>query len=134
MLIEIARSQLSLPMAALSALALVLIWTRSRKSSPYKLPPGPSPEPLIGHLRIMPTEYQWKEFANWKKRWGTFVRIYPLIYVCSYSLKLIGDIIYVSIVGRPTVIVNSVEIARDLMDKRGANYSDRPRMVMHGEL
>lgn len=32
------------------------------------------------------------------------------------------------------LIVNSVRAARDLMEKRGAVYSDRPKMWVLGEL
>ena len=35
---------------------------------------------------------------------------------------------YISLVGRPTVIINSVSVASDLLDKRGSIYSDRPQM------
>ena len=45
-----------------------------------------------------------------------------------------GDVIYLSVVGRPIVVLNSAEAARDLMDKRSANYSDRPRIVVIGEM
>lgn len=45
-----------------------------------------------------------------------------------------GDVIYTSVVGRPAIILNSAEAARDLMDKQSANFSDRPRTVLHGEL
>ena len=45
-----------------------------------------------------------------------------------------GDVIYVSIIGKPIIVLNSAEAARDLFDKRAANYSDRPRFILHGEL
>lgn len=41
-----------------------------------------------------------------------------------------SDIIYLNILGRPVVILNSVQAANDLMDKRGLNYADRPRFVL----
>ena len=37
-----------------------------------------------------------------------------------------GDIFYLEILGRKIVIVNNYEMANELMDKRSANYSDRP--------
>ena len=45
-----------------------------------------------------------------------------------------GDVIYLSIIGRPIIVLNSAEAARDLMDKRSSNYSDRPRIVVIGEM
>ncbi|KAH8114956.1 cytochrome P450 [Phellopilus nigrolimitatus] len=62
----------------------------------------------------MPTEFHHKTFAAWGKQ--------------------LGDVIYTSVVGRPAIILNSAEAARDLMDKQSANFSDRPRTVLHGEL
>ncbi|RWA10604.1 hypothetical protein EKO27_g4500 [Xylaria grammica] len=32
--------------------------------------------------------------------------------------------------GRSIIVLNSVEAAHDLLDKRGANYADRPRFVL----
>ena len=37
-------------------------------------------------------------------------------------------------VGRPVVVINTVKAAFDLLEKRGAIYSDKPKMVMAGEL
>lgn len=38
----------------------------------------------------------------------------------------VGDIFYLEILGRKIVIVNNYDMANELMDKRSANYSDRP--------
>lgn len=38
-----------------------------------------------------------------------------------------GDVMYLEILGKPIIVVNSVKAAVDLLDKRSANYSDRPR-------
>ena len=32
--------------------------------------PGPKADPLIGHVRAMPTEYEWKTFTEWKAKYG----------------------------------------------------------------
>lgn len=45
-----------------------------------------------------------------------------------------GDVIYVHILNRKMIILNSFAAARDLMDKRSANYSDRPRLVLLNEV
>lgn len=42
---------------------------------------------------------------------------------------LIGDLMYLEFFGKPTVVINSQSVARELLEKRGAKYSDRPRMV-----
>ena len=41
---------------------------RSTKKVPY--PPGPKADPIIGHARVMPLEYQWYTFADWGKKFG----------------------------------------------------------------
>lgn len=43
-----------------------------------------------------------------------------------YSYFFIGDIMYTNIFGQDIIIVNSVEIATELVDKRSNIYSDRP--------
>lgn len=40
-----------------------------------------------------------------------------------------GDIIQVDVLGKPMLIINTRDVARDLIDKRSAIYSDRPRSV-----
>lgn len=48
--------------------------------------------------------------------------------------KQYGELTFLSAFGRTLLIVNSFEAAVDLLDKRGHLYSDRPRMVMAGEM
>lgn len=48
--------------------------------------------------------------------------------------KTYGPIVYMNVIGKPYIIINSYEIARELLEKRGQKYSDRPRFVMAGEL
>ena len=37
---------------------------------PSSLPPSPPADPIIGHARIIPVDYQWKTFASWRKKYG----------------------------------------------------------------
>ncbi|PPR02813.1 hypothetical protein CVT26_009599 [Gymnopilus dilepis] len=85
----------------------LLIWAftsylQSRKLPP--LPPGPPADPIIGHLRIMPTEHHGVAF---------------------HELSKYGKVSHLRALGRTMIILNSVEAAIDLLDKRGAIYSDR---------
>ncbi|KAJ3511792.1 hypothetical protein NLJ89_g3892 [Agrocybe chaxingu] len=79
-----------------------------------KLPLGPKRLPVIGNAHQVPTESPWRAFSEWGKKYG--------------------DIMHIDIVGKPIVIINSEKIARDLLVKRAAIYSDRPHFVMAGEL
>ncbi|KAH8114929.1 cytochrome P450 [Phellopilus nigrolimitatus] len=79
-----------------------------------KLPPSPPSDPIIGNARSMPLEFAYKTFGEWTKTYG--------------------DVIYASVLGRPMIIINSVASARDLMEKKGAIYSSRPKMWILGEL
>jgi hypothetical protein len=37
-----------------------------------------------------------------------------------------GDIVYSRVLGQHIIIINSIEVARELLDRRSAIYSDRP--------
>ena len=41
-----------------------------------------------------------------------------------------GDVIYFRALGRSIVVLNSVQAAVDLLDKRSSIYSDRPAFTM----
>ncbi|KAF8817026.1 cytochrome P450 [Phlegmacium glaucopus] len=78
------------------------------------LPPGPSRLPLLGNLLDMPTSQEWVTFAEWGKKWG--------------------DMVTISILGQPMIIVNSAKTAMEMLNKKSAIYSDRPIVPMGGEL
>jgi len=82
-----------------------------RKTTPYPLPPGPPGEPLLGHLRVVPSNKPEIAYAKWSKEYDS-------------------DVLYFNILGQPVVVLNSVKAAVDLLDKRGSNYCDRPRFVL----
>ncbi|KAK7757152.1 hypothetical protein SLS62_000701 [Diatrype stigma] len=45
-----------------------------------------------------------------------------------------GDVVYLQLGPTPTIILGSAQAAWDLLEKRGAKYSSRPRFIMGGEL
>ena len=59
--------------------------------------------------------------------------------VCSRDVsdslpRRAGEVVYLNVFGQGLLFVNTHEAAIDLLEKRGAIYSDKPKMVMAGEL
>lgn len=48
--------------------------------------------------------------------------------------RLPGDLIYLENLGKPMLIINSYEIAVELLERRSAIYSSRPHIVMLQDL
>ncbi|KAG9035096.1 hypothetical protein FRB95_012115 [Tulasnella sp. JGI-2019a] len=96
----------------LLAIKVVYRYLTNRSSLPY--PPGPPGDFIIGHLRQVPSKYPWLVYTAWAHKYG--------------------PINYINLVGEPIVIVNTHEVALDLLEKRSAIYSGRPRFVMACEL
>ncbi|PCH39711.1 hypothetical protein WOLCODRAFT_68708, partial [Wolfiporia cocos MD-104 SS10] len=46
----------------------------------------------------------------------------------------VGDVVYIRLFKNPVVILNSVQGAHDLLDKKSAIYSGRPRTVLYDEM
>jgi hypothetical protein len=75
------------------------------------LPPGPPGEFLLGHLRVIPTFSPEYAFVKRSKQYRS-------------------DILSFNVLGQPVIVLNSVQAAVDLLDKKGANFCDRPRFVL----
>ena len=45
-----------------------------------------------------------------------------------------SNVLYINLLGNPTVILNSAEDATELLERRGAKYSDRPNFEFFEEL
>jgi len=41
-----------------------------------------------------------------------------------------GELIYLNAAGQPIIVLNSQRVAADLLDRRAAIYSDRPRFIV----
>jgi hypothetical protein len=48
--------------------------------------------------------------------------------------QLVGDVVYLHVLGQGMIILNTAEAAVELLDNKGRIYSDKPRAVMAGEL
>lgn len=60
---------------------------------------------------MVPDDHPEYQFAKWGEQYDS-------------------DILYYNVLSRPVIILNSVEAAHNLLDKKGANYADRPRFVV----
>jgi len=97
-----------------SLLVTLFIWLRKSKVSKPSLPPGPKPVPLLGNVRDLTSKELWLVATKWAEDHG--------------------DVCYLHIAGQGLVFLSSPEAVAELMEKRGSIYSDKPHLVMAGEL
>ncbi|KAJ6553596.1 cytochrome P450 [Mycena vulgaris] len=62
----------------------------------------------------MPNAFQWLTYAEWQKTYG--------------------DIIFINVLRNPILVINSLQGAQDLLEKRSAIYSSRPIRVMQKDV
>ena len=87
---------------------------RACKKTTFPLPPGPPSLPIIGNALDMPSKYQWLTFAKWAKKYG--------------------DIMHIELFGQHVFILDSATAVRDLLERRSAIYSNKPRLTMINDL
>ncbi|CBF78459.1 hypothetical protein AN7399.2 [Aspergillus nidulans FGSC A4] len=104
----------TLLLAALGAVAVAWLAQSFGKRSSLPLPPGPKPALLIGNIHQLPKSLQWLHLYHLSKEYG--------------------PIMHFSMAGQPLIILSTHQVAHDLLNRRSGRYSDRPRMVMAGEL
>ncbi|KAK7056368.1 hypothetical protein VNI00_002922 [Paramarasmius palmivorus] len=100
----------SLTTAVIVFFVLTVVWQNDRRS----LPPGPKPFPVLGNIRDFKLKEFWLTVTEWARRYG--------------------DVCYLRVLNWSVVFVSSADAAVELLEKRGAIYSDRPTLQMSGEL
>ena len=116
----------------LVALSILKAFFRSIRR--ISLPPGPKGLPLVGNILDMPVEREWLTFARWGEVWGSLSYQSSMPIYVHLNTFILGDICSITVLGQPIIIINSAEVARDMLDKKSAIYSDRPVLQMAGEL
>ncbi|KAF7353983.1 Cytochrome P450 [Mycena venus] len=96
----------------LGVLLCFLVYRCQRQKAPF--PPGPPSIPILGNALQLPMEKQWVKYREWAEQYG--------------------DIVHVSAFGQHIILLNSETTVFDLLERRSAIYSDRPRLCMSGEL
>ncbi|KAF5341790.1 hypothetical protein D9611_001158 [Ephemerocybe angulata] len=89
--------------------------TSKKGNSGFPLPPSLKGLPILGNALDIPLENPGQGYERWGK-------------------ELNSKIISARALGKSIVVVNSISIAVDLLDKRSAKYSSRPQSVMAKEL
>ncbi|KAH0833379.1 cytochrome P450 [Lanmaoa asiatica] len=72
----------------------------------YPLPPGPTPLPFLGSALSVNIEEPFRTYTGWRAKYG--------------------DIMYIRLLDMDVVVLNSLSVATELLEKRSQLYSDRP--------
>ncbi|KAF9077321.1 cytochrome P450 [Rhodocollybia butyracea] len=102
---------ISLTVAVLLVVVTAYLYYRYNTLSSPLFPPGPRKSWLTGNTLNIPLTTPWITYANWARQYGKFM-----------GLRISGE--------GDVVIINSLDAARDLLERRAQIYSDRPFSTM----
>ncbi|KAG1743803.1 cytochrome P450 [Suillus lakei] len=108
-MLDVTDALLALLAAIAIAYALANYFAKPKLPPGVQLPPGPTSLPALGNALAIDVSAPWVTYKAWGSQYG--------------------DIVLTRLFGQVNVVVNSEEIARDLLEHRSLNYSDRPEIV-----
>jgi hypothetical protein len=115
----------------LSYITFLLKKGRPRRKVNLPYPPGPRPLPFIGNLFDLALENEAAAYFKLARKYGKInIRNLP-IYLKQFPT---GDLVFLNILGKKVLFVNSFNAATELFEKRSVNYSDRPYSPMLNDL
>ncbi|KAJ7362535.1 cytochrome P450 [Mycena albidolilacea] len=94
------------PLCSTLVLSCILLVCSIRNRSRLTLPPGPKKLPLVGNLFDMPASEEWKTYQRWSREFDS-------------------DIIHLTVAGKSSIILSSLQATNDLLVQRSSIYSDR---------
>ena len=115
------------------ATSLFVLYYFQRRST-KNLPPGPKGSFLVGNVSAfqLEGEQKGKTYVKWFEEYG--MQSTTLSATFCFECLPTGSIMHLQVFGNHMIVLNSAQATTDLMDKRAAIYSNRPRMPMFCEL
>ena len=113
---------------AIFCIELYLKNSRRQLRSSYPLPPGPPGLPWVGNVIGINAGAPWLTYSKWRKTYGQLPRLCGCNTIHLVDI-FIGDLIYTRLLGKDIIIINSEKVARELLERRSRNYSDRPYLI-----
>ncbi|OJA12270.1 hypothetical protein AZE42_08146 [Rhizopogon vesiculosus] len=91
------------------SVALKTYFAKPKLPHGVQLPPGPPSLPLLGNALAVDVSEPWVTYKEWGSQYG--------------------NMFYTRLFSQDNIIINSEEVARNLLENRSHKYSDRPEIA-----